>query len=133
MRSHLWPRRAASGLPLCLLLAGGLSCGGSASGPGLTVAVVTVGAPGANIAVGRTAQLSAVAFDQTGAQLIGVTFEWFSSDKTIATVTSTGVVTGVALGSVRISAKAGTVSGFANVTIGPLTTTARIEKPIACG
>jgi uncharacterized protein YjdB len=94
---------------------------------------VTVGAPGANIAVGRTAQLTAVAFDQTGAQLIGVTFQWFSSDKTIATVSNTGVVTGVAVGSARISAMAGTVSGFADVTVGPTMTTERTEKPIARG
>lgn len=128
-----YPRATPRTFLLWLLLAVSLSCGGSASGPSATVAVVTVGTPGANIPVGRTAQLSAVAFDQTGAQLIGVTFEWSSSDKTIATVSSTGVVTGVALGSARISAKAGTVFGFADVTIGPLMTTERIEKPIARG
>jgi hypothetical protein len=117
----------------CVLLAAGLSCGGSTSGPNATVASVTVNAPGANIAVGHTAQLSAVAFDETGAQLVGVTFQWFSSDNALATVTDTGLVTGVALGSVRISAKVGTVSGYADVTIGPTMTTERIEKPIARG
>jgi uncharacterized protein YjdB len=116
------------------MVAAGLSCGGSTSGPSVTtVAAVTVSAPGANIAVGRTAQLSAIAFDQTGAQLIGVTFQWSSSDKTIATVSSTGVVTGIAVGSARISAMAGTVSGFADVTVGPTMTTERIEQPIARG
>jgi uncharacterized protein YjdB len=65
--------------------------------------------------------------------LIGVTFEWFSSDQSIATVSNTGLVTGVALGTVRISAKTGTVSGFANVTIGPTMTTLRSEEPIARG
>jgi uncharacterized protein YjdB len=84
------------------------------------VAAVTVSAPLKNIDVGNTAQLSAVAYDQTGAQLVGITFQWVSSDKTIATVSSTGVVTGVAVGSARISALAGTVSGFADVTIGPI-------------
>jgi large repetitive protein len=94
---------------------------------------VTVGAPGRSITVGSTAQLTAVAYDQTGAQLTGVTFQWSSSDKTIATVSSTGVVTGVAVGSARISALAGTVSGFADVTIGPTMITKLTEKPIARG
>ncbi len=52
---------------------------------------------------------------------------------TIATVSSTGVVTGVAVGSARISAMAGTVSGFAGVAIGPTMTTELTEKPIARG
>src|SRR2546423_10924020 len=132
LRLHTHLRLLARPLQLCLLVSA-VSCGGSASGPSATVAYVTVAAPGANIAVGHTAQLSAVAFDETGAQLIGVTFEWSSSDQSIATVSSTGVVTGVALGSARISAKTGTVSGFTNVTIGPTMTTLRTEKPIARG
>jgi uncharacterized protein YjdB len=134
LQSHPYFRPASRALLLFPLVAAGLSCGGSTSGPSVTtVAAVTVEAPGANIAVGRTAQLSAVAFDQTGAQLIGVTFQWSSSDKTIATVSSMGVVTGVAVGSARISAMAGTVSGFADVTVGPTMTTERTEKPIARG
>jgi uncharacterized protein YjdB len=97
------------------------------------VASVIVSAPLKSIDVGNTAQLSAVAYDQNGAQLIGVTFEWHSSDKTIATVSNTGVVTGVAAGSARISALAGMVSGFADVTVGPMMTTQLTEKHIARG
>jgi len=96
------------------------------------VAAVTVSAP-LRIDVGHTAQLSAVAFDQTGAQLVGVTFQWSSSDKTIATVSGTGVVTGVAAGSARITAVTGTVSGFADVTVGPMMTTQLTETHIARG
>jgi len=97
------------------------------------VASVTVSAPLKSIDVGHTAQLSAVAFDQTGAQLVGVTFQWSSSDQMIATVSNTGVVTGVAVGSARISALAGAVSGFADVTVGPMMTTQLTEKHIARG
>jgi len=97
------------------------------------VAAVTVSAPLKSIDVGNTAQLSATAFDQTGAQLIGVTFQWSSSDKTIATVSSSGVVTGVAVGSAKISAVAGGASGFADVTVGPMMTTQLTEKHIARG
>jgi uncharacterized protein YjdB len=116
------------------VVAGGLSCGGSASGPSATiVAAVTVSAPLKTIDVGHTTQLSAVAFDQTGAQLVGVTFQWSSSDKTIATVSNEGVVTGVAVGSARITAMTGTVSGFADVTVGPMMTTQLTEKHIVRG
>ncbi len=129
MRSHSYPRAFL----LCLLAAAGLSCSGSASGPGTVIASVTVSAPARSIGVGNTAQLSAIAFDQTGAQLVGVAFQWSSSDNAIATVSSTGVVTGVANGSARISALAGTVSGSADVTVGPTMTTQLAEKPIARG
>jgi trimeric autotransporter adhesin len=97
------------------------------------VASVTVSAPLKSIEVGSTTQLSAVAFDQTGAQLIGVTFQWSSSDKTIATVSNEGLVTGVAVGSARITAVTGTISGFADVTVGPKMTTQLTEKHIARG
>ena len=134
MQSDPYFRSAFRALLLFLLAAAGLSCGGSSSGPSATVvAAVTVSAPLKTIDVGHTAQLSAVAFDQTGAQLLGVTFQWSSSDQTIATVSSTGLVTGVAVGSARISAMAGTVSGFADVTVGPMMTTQLTEKHIARG
>jgi hypothetical protein len=133
LRSYSYSRALPRDLLLCLLVAAGLSCG-STSGPGVTtIASVTVSAPLKNVDVGNTTQLSAVAYDQNGAQLVGVTFQWLSSDKTIATVSSTGVVTGVAVGSARISALAGTVSGFVDVTIGPTMTTELTEKPIARG
>jgi uncharacterized protein YjdB len=134
LQSDRYLRPASNALQVFLLVATGLSCGGSTSGPSVTmVAAVTVSAPLKSIDVGNTAQLSATAFDQTGAQLIGVTFQWSSSDKTIATVSSSGVVTGVAVGSARISAMTGTVSGFADVTVGPMMTTQLTEKHIARG
>lgn len=134
MRSHPYSRAVPRALLLCLLVAAGLSCGGSTSGPSaITVASVTVSAAQRSIPVGNTAQLSAVAFDQTGAQLAGVTFQWSSSDNAIATVSSTGLVTGVAVGSARITALTGAVSGFADVTVGPTMTTQLTEKPIARG
>jgi hypothetical protein len=43
------------------------------------------------------------------------------------------VVTGVAVGSARITALTSTVSGFADVTVGPTMTTQLTEKPIARG
>jgi uncharacterized protein YjdB len=134
LRSNRYTRHASGAFLLCLFATAGLACGGSASGPSVTtVAFVTVNAPARNIALGNTAQLSAVAFDQAGDQLVGVTFQWSSSNNAIATVSSAGVVTGVANGVARISAMTGAASGFADVTVGPTMTTQLAEKPIAHG
>jgi uncharacterized protein YjdB len=43
--------------------------------------------------------------------------QWSSSDKTVATVSASGVVSGVATGSATITATSGTVSGSTTVTI----------------
>lgn len=134
MPSRIHLSLATRPLLLCVLVVAGLSCGSSTSGPSRsTVASVTVNDLHRNVAVGSTAQLSAVAFDDTGAQLVGVTFQWISSDNAIATVSSSGVVTGVAIGTARISAMTGTVSGFTDVTIGPTMTALLTQNPIARG
>jgi hypothetical protein len=51
-----------------------------------------------------TQQLTARAFDEDGNELFGHDVGWVSSDPTKATVSSTGLVTGVATGDVTISA-----------------------------
>jgi hypothetical protein len=126
-------RLASRGFLLCLLMAAGLSCGGNSSGPTTTVIAGVVISGPRNAAVGKTAQLSAVALDQNGQTLYGVTFEWSSSDNTIATVSSAGVVTGIAAGSATITARTGTVSDAVVMTVGPIMTTQAIQKPIARG
>jgi hypothetical protein len=76
----------------------------------LTPAAVT-------LAAGATAQLSAVAKDQYGAVVSGVTFTWTSPNPAVATVSPTGLVTGVAAGQVSIKATSGAISGAAAVTV----------------
>jgi len=115
------------------LVAGSLSCGGDSNGPtGTLVASVVINAP-RNIALGKSVQFSAVALDQNGQIVIGATFEWSSSNTAIATVSSTGVVTGVAAGSATITARLGTISDSVEITVGPTMTTEIIEKHIARG
>lgn len=67
---------------------------------------------------GATLQLNATAFSCSGA-LSGITFTWASTQSSIVSVTSTGVVQGMAIGGpVRVTASAQTKTGGADVTVG---------------
>ena len=68
-------------------------------------------------ALGRTAQLSAEVRDQVGRVMEGVPVAWSSSDTTVATVDSAGVVTAVGVGASTVTASAGEASGEAQVTV----------------
>lgn len=71
----------------------------------------------ANIRVGNALTMQATAYGDIGQTLSGKTFTWASSNTAIATVSSTGIVTGVAVGSARIAASAEGISANANVEI----------------
>ena len=81
------------------------------------VATVVVTPPTASIAVGGTAQLSASARDANGAALPGRLVGWSSSDEAVATVSSTGLVTAVKVGSATITASSEGKSGTSVVTV----------------
>jgi uncharacterized protein YjdB len=103
-------------------------------------ATLTVLAPVADIAVtpspdtvviGTTAQLTATLKDAAGTALTGRTVSWSSTDGTIASVTPSGVVTGVKLGTTTVTASAEGKAGsttiivrtipVATITIDPIT------------
>lgn len=69
------------------------------------------------LGVGGTQQLTAVAKDKDGIEIADVTFTWSSSDNSIATVSSSGLVTAVAVGSCTITASAEGKQGTAAVTV----------------
>jgi hypothetical protein len=87
------------------------------------VASVEVSPASAAVAVGGTTKLTAVAKDANGNPLPGLVFTWVSSDLAVATVaptplvTDTGVVAGVAAGSVTVTAMTGGQSGSAAITV----------------
>jgi uncharacterized protein YjdB len=85
-----------------------------------TVGSVTVSPLSATISRGKTVQLTAVAKDGSGKVLNGRTFAWTSSNNNIATVSSSGLVTGVANGLVTITATCdgSTKSGTSLITVG---------------
>jgi len=81
------------------------------------VASVTVTPSSANVAITGTVQLTATPKDANGNPLTGRAISWSSSDNTIATVSSSGLVTGVAAGTVTITATSEGKSGTASVTV----------------
>jgi peptidoglycan/xylan/chitin deacetylase (PgdA/CDA1 family)/uncharacterized protein YjdB len=90
-----------------------------------------------SINFGGTQQFSAMATDQNGLAMGGVTFTWTSSDPTIATVDANGIATAVGTGKTHIIASAqGTSSNSASLTVNlpdtsvPLTIT-RLSPPMA--
>src|SRR5581483_10846472 len=83
------------------------------------VASVTISPTSSTIKVGGTQQLTATAFDVTG-KAVPATITWQNSSASIATISGTGLVTGVSAGTVMITATAnGVASPVATVTVTP--------------
>ena len=100
------------------------------------VAAVTVAPAAANVRIGGTVQLSATAKDSAGNVLTGRVVTWASSAPAMASVSASGLVTGVAAGTTTLTAtsegKSGTatvtvtIAPVATVTVGPASATVRI-------
>jgi len=83
------------------------------------VVKVLVTPPIAAIRIGNSLELSAEARDIKDNVVLNRTFSWTSLQPTVATVSSTGVVTGVALGGAEIRATTAQVEGSATITVSP--------------
>lgn len=83
----------------------------------IPVASVVVTPASAAISVGGTAQLTATAKDANGNVLSGRTPIWSTSDAAVATVTTAGVVTAVAVGAATITAVVEGKSGSSSITV----------------
>ena len=86
------------------------------------VTSVTVSPQSTSLPTGQTQQLMATLRDSTGNVLSGITVTWSSSNQSAATVSDTGLVTGIAPGSSTITATSGgmTWTGLITVTDIPL-------------
>ena len=105
---------------LAAVIVAAISCKGDSLDPsGGDVASVVITPPTATVAVGANVTLVAEVLDGTGKTLTGVKVVWASADLAIATVSSSGVVTGVAAGVVHIAASAAGKSAIAEVTVNP--------------
>ena len=62
-------------------------------------------------------QLTATVLDQNGAVMAGAAVTWVSSSSSVASVSSTGLVTAVADGTATVTATTGSASGTASVTV----------------
>jgi uncharacterized protein YjdB len=83
------------------------------------VASVMVLPEAAETVVGGATQLQAATYDNTGAPLTGRLVLWSSSNTAVATVDTTGLVTGRAVGTVTISATSEGKSGSSTVRVNP--------------
>jgi uncharacterized protein YjdB len=81
------------------------------------VASVAVTIPGGTVAAGASVQAAATLRDANNNILTGRTVTWASGNTALATVSGSGVVTGVAAGTTSITATSGGISGSANVTV----------------
>lgn len=83
----------------------------------IPVASVLVAPTNPTVVAGRTVQLSATALDSLGRALSGRTVSWTTSDARVASVSSTGLVSGLAAGTARITATFDGVSGSQQLTV----------------
>jgi trimeric autotransporter adhesin len=91
-------------------------CKGFFIGPTLTTVTIAPSTP--SVAIGKTQQMTATGtYDNSSTETITDSASWASSDVTIATVGSTGLVTGIASGSATISATLAGVSGSTTVNV----------------
>jgi len=81
------------------------------------VASVTVSPATSSLQPGGTVQLSAITRDANSNILSGRVVTWASGNSAIASVSGSGLVTGVAAGTTAITATSGGVIGSANVTV----------------
>ena len=86
--------------------------------PQAVVATVTVSLAAQTLNVGQSTQATAVLRDASGNTLTGRTVTWSSAAPTLATVSSSGVVTTIAPGSATIVATAEGQSGSATLVVG---------------
>ncbi len=93
------------------------ACTADNAGPPKTVATVAVSPPTSPLPVGSTLQLTAIAKDEQGNPLSGRSVTWSSSDAGVATVSTSGLASGVSLGPATITARVDGVSGTAAVTV----------------
>lgn len=117
-----------------LVVAGCGESGGGPAEPDREVAEVDVSASASSLEVGATLQLSAQGLNADGDELNGHTFVWASGNEARASVqSSTGLVTGMAPGPVRITATESTSgrSGHVDITVVPAAVTEVAVAPSA--
>lgn len=98
----------------------GAACKDEPSGPApLEPARIAISAPVSVIVVGSTVQLSATVYDQNNKAVTGAPVSWQSLTPDIASVTSGGLVSGIAVGEATIRATSGAFSDNVILTVDP--------------
>jgi uncharacterized protein YjdB len=94
-----------------------------------SVASVTVSPSTASVTTGKTVQLTATLKDSVGNVLGGRTVTWSSGNPNVATVSSTGVVTAMTVGTATISASSGGQTGTAQITVTAVVVSSVVVSP----
>jgi uncharacterized protein YjdB len=81
------------------------------------IASVSITPPTTTVSIGAQAPLQAFVRDGSGNSIGGAEVFWSVEDPSVATVSSTGIVTGVALGSTQVAASSNGKSGIATITV----------------
>src|SRR3989442_9510928 len=97
------------------------------------VASVVISPATAVVLVGATVQLTTTLKDAAGNVLSGRSVAWASSAPAVATVSSTGLVTGVTAGAATITATSEGQSGTAAVTVNPPPVASMSVNPASAG
>ena len=100
-----------------LAACGGGSDGGTPQVKPVTVSTVRVTPSAAALDIGATVQLNATATDAMGAVIAGKTVTWTSTAPAVATVSSTGLVSGIAAGTVVVTATVDGVAGSSTIVV----------------
>jgi uncharacterized protein YjdB len=87
--------------------------------PPAPVASVTMSPSSVSIEVGATAQITATPRDAQGNPLAGRVVTWSSSNPSIASVSASGLITGVTVGNTTVTATSEGISGTVSVTVTP--------------
>ena len=85
--------------------------------PPIAIATISVAVSPASVLIGQVAHAAATLKDATGAEIVGRTIAWQTSNSSIAAVSQSGDVTGVGSGTATISASSGGVSGASPVSV----------------
>ena len=132
-------RTHSSGVAIALAMMAVLSCsdsnpvapdsiGPAVGGTDAVISSVSVSVASSSIAVGDSTQATATLRDRRG-RLVTGSVTWSSSNSSVATVSSTGMVRGVGAGAASIVATRGYRSGSAGVTVTqPATSTAPVAS-----
>ena len=109
---------AAFFMATCAAMFTGCNCGTKTVAPPLPpLSAVQITPPLDTVVVGGQSQFTAVAFDTSGSVVNGAAIGWITTDPNVATVNSSGLVTGVGEGVTEVIAAAGGQSDTATVAV----------------
>ncbi|HWZ57436.1 MAG TPA: Ig-like domain-containing protein [Gemmatimonadaceae bacterium] len=107
----------AAGTSIITATSGGISAHVTVTVQNPPASSVVISPSVANLLVGQTLQLTATVTDASGNPITGAVVTYTSGTPAIASVTTSGLVTGVGVGTALITGKSGTATGAAAVTV----------------